>query len=108
MGPLIRHAKKYRLIHPCQHGSVPGHTTMDPIMLTQATNDLCRILKHNIARFNNDASACYDQIIVALAMLAARRCGMPANAIRSHAETLQYMRYQDVPISRFACFFAVY
>ena len=62
-------------------------------MLTQATNDLCRILKHNIARFDNDASACYDRIIVALAMLAARRCGMPANAIRSHAETLQYMRY---------------
>jgi hypothetical protein len=66
---------------------------MDPIMLTQATNDLCRILKHNIARFDNDASACYDRIKVALAMLAARRCGMPANAIRSHAETLQYMRY---------------
>jgi hypothetical protein len=90
---LIRHAKKYGLLHPCQHGSVPGRTTMDPIMLTQATNDLCRILKHNIARFDNDASACYDRIIVALAMLAARRCGMPANAIRSHAETLQFMRY---------------
>jgi hypothetical protein len=50
---------------------------MDPIMLTQVTNDLCRTLKHNLARFDNDASACYDRIIVALAMLAARRCGMP-------------------------------
>jgi hypothetical protein len=90
---LIRHAKKHGLLHPCQHGSVPGSTTMDPIMLTQFTNDLCRILKHNLIRFDNDASACYDRIIVALAMLAARRCGMPANAIRTHAETLQYMRY---------------
>jgi hypothetical protein len=66
---------------------------MDPIMLTQVTNDLCRTLKCNLARFDNDASACYDRIIVALAMLAARRCGMPANAIRSHAETLQFMKY---------------
>ena len=36
---LIRHAKKYNLIHSCQHGSIPGCTTMDPIMLTQVTND---------------------------------------------------------------------
>jgi hypothetical protein len=62
-------------------------------MLTQLTNDLCRTLKHNLIRFDNDASACYDRIIVALAMLAACRCGMPANAIRTHAETLQFMRY---------------
>jgi hypothetical protein len=46
---------------------------MDPIMLTQLTSDLCRILKHDLARFDNDASACYDRIIVALGMLAARR-----------------------------------
>jgi hypothetical protein len=66
---------------------------MDPIMLTQLTTDLCRILKRNLARFDNDALACYDRIIVALGMLAARRCGMPANAIRLHAEALQFMRY---------------
>ena len=66
---------------------------MDPIMLTQLTTDLCRILKHDLARFDNDASVCYDRIIVALGMLAARRCGMPANAIRLHADDLQFMRY---------------
>ena len=66
---------------------------MDPIMLTQLTADLCRILKHNLARFDNDASACYDRIIVALGMLAARRCGMPHNAIKLHAEALQFMQY---------------
>ena len=62
-------------------------------MLTQLTTDLCRILRHDLVRFDNDASACYDRIIVALGMLAARRCGMPKNAIRLHAEALQFMRY---------------
>ena len=62
---------------------------MDPIMLTQLTSDLCR----DLLRFDNDASACYDRIIVALGMLAARRCGMPKNAIRLHSEALQFMRY---------------
>lgn len=66
---------------------------MDPIMLTQLTTDLCRLLKHNLARFDNDASACYDRIIVALGMLAARRCGMPDHAIQTHADCLELMKY---------------
>jgi hypothetical protein len=50
-------------------------------------------MKHNLARFDNDASACYDRIIVALGMLAARRFGMPDNAIKTHADSLEFMRY---------------
>ena len=62
-------------------------------MLTQLTTDLCRILKHDFARFDNDASACYDRIIVALAMLAAKKCGMPSHAVRSHSDALLFMQY---------------
>ncbi len=65
---------------------------MDPIMLTQLTADMCRLLKRNYARFDNDASACFDRIIVALEMLAARRCGMPISAIRAHAKSLELMK----------------
>ena len=90
---LVRHADSLDLLHDSQHGSIPRRTAMDPIMLTQLTSDLCRILKHDLARFDNDASACYDRIIVALGMLAARRCGMPQNAVRLHADALRLMRY---------------
>jgi hypothetical protein len=90
---LVRHAKALDLLHDSQHGSVPGRKTMDPVMLMQLTSDLCRILRHDLARFDNDASACFDRIIVALGMLAARRCGMPKNAIRLHADALQFMKY---------------
>ena len=90
---LVQRAVSNNLLHPCQHGTVPLHTTMDAIMLTQLSNDLCRVCKINIARFDNDASACYDRIIVALAILAARRCGMPTHAIHTHAEALQFMKY---------------
>ena len=90
---LVRHADSLDLLHDSQHGSIPRRTAMDPIMMTQLTADLCRILKHDLARFDNDASACYDRIIVALGMLAARRCGMPSNAIRLHADALRFMQY---------------
>lgn len=62
-------------------------------MLTQFTTDLCQLLKHNLTRFDNDANPCYDRIIVALGMLAARRCGMPKNAIKTHADALRLMKY---------------
>jgi hypothetical protein len=90
---LVRRSLKMNLLHDGQHGSVPGRTSLDPIMLTQLTTDLSRILKHDFARFDNDASACYDRIIIALAMLAARKCGMPNHAIRVHADALQFMKY---------------
>jgi hypothetical protein len=90
---LVRKACELDIIHPGQHGSVPTRTAIDPVMLTELTTDLCRVLKHDLARFDNDASACYDRIIVALGMLAARRCGMPENAIQAHAEALEFMKY---------------
>ena len=90
---LVRRAMSLHLLHDGQHGSLPGRMALDPIMLTQLTSDLCRVLKHDYARFDNDASSCYDRIIVGLGMLAARKCGMPACAIRTHADALRFMRY---------------
>lgn len=91
---LVRRAVELDLLHHGQHGSIPGRTTLDPIMLTQLTSDITRIQKTNMVRFDNDASACYDRIIVALGMLAARRCGMPENAVCTHAHALEWMKYK--------------
>jgi hypothetical protein len=70
---------------------------MDQIMLNQPTTDMCRVLKIHYVRFVMDASACFDRIIVALGMLAARRCGMPTHAVQIHDATalklMQLMRY---------------
>ena len=90
---LVRRTIELDLLHTGQHGMIPGRSTLDPIMLTQLTLDISRVQKTNAIRFDNDASACYDRIIVALGMLAARRCGMPDNAIRTLAKTLEWMRY---------------
>ena len=63
-------------------------------MLNQLTTDMARIKKIQYAHFDNDASsACYDRILVPLAMLAARRWGMPVNSVELHAKTLEAMQY---------------
>jgi hypothetical protein len=90
---LVRRAQDYDMINPGQFGSVPGHTASELVMLNQISNDICRTNKVNIIRFDNDASACYDRILVHLGMVAARRCGMPGNAVQIHAYTLLQMKY---------------
>ena len=90
----MRQALSLDLLHSGQHGSIPGRMALDPVMLTQLSSDLCCVLKHDHARFvDNDASSCYDRIIVGLGMLAARKCGMPSHAIRTHADALKFMKY---------------
>ena len=49
--------------------------------------------ENQLATFDNDAVACFDRIIVALGMMAARRCGMQINTVRTHAKSLELMRY---------------
>ena len=91
---LVHRAKDYGLINTGQYGSVPGKTAIELVMLNQISNDICRTNKINLIRFENDASACYDRILVHLGMLAARRCGMPTNAVKLHADTLERMKYK--------------
>jgi hypothetical protein len=62
--------------------------------LARFEKDLIRQLKINSARMmDNDATGCYDCIIVSLGMIACRRLGMPLSAIRTQAESLWLMRY---------------
>jgi hypothetical protein len=89
----VKHGENLCQLNNNQHGSQRGRKSLDPVHLQLISMDLCRILKLNIASFDNDASACYDRIIVALGMLAARRLGMPENAIRCHSQALELMKY---------------
>lgn len=70
-------------------------SSMDPIVFTDLAPDLPCVLTHNLARFDNNASACYSRIIVALGTLAGRQCGKPENgAIWVHAaEASLFMKY---------------
>ena len=76
-----------------QHGSRPRRMTTDAFFLARFEKDLIRQLKINSAHMDNDATGCYDRIIVSLGMIACQRLGMPSSAIRTQAESLRLMRY---------------
>lgn len=81
-----------------QHGATPQRkATEDPIlMLMQLMTGICSIPKHNLARFDNEARACYDWITVTLGMLAARKLpGIPETADQTHTECLTLITYKQ-------------
>jgi hypothetical protein len=70
-----------------------GHQSIDAVHKKTLTYDLAQIMVINLAVFDNDASGCYDRIIVALGMIAALHLRMPCGAVRMHAKVLANMKY---------------
>jgi hypothetical protein len=90
---MVSNAERYNALNDQQHGSRPRRMTMDALFLSRLEKDLIRQTKTNAAHMDNDATGCYDRIIVSLGMMACRRLGMPTSAIRCQADALLFMRY---------------
>ena len=54
-----------------QYGSQPQHQAIDAVHKKTLTYDLSCIMQLALLMFDNDASGCFDRIIVALATIAA-------------------------------------
>jgi hypothetical protein len=66
---------------------------VDPVLLEELQVSISYLSRTNQVTFHNDATSCYDRIIIALANLVARRFGMPEEIVRLHGCTLEQMRY---------------
>jgi hypothetical protein len=76
-----------------QHGSRRLHQAINPVHLKTLTYDLTRILCTSLIMFNNDATGCFNCIIVSLAMIAALRLGLPRPVARMHSSVQLHMKY---------------
>jgi hypothetical protein len=54
-----------------QHGSQPKHQEINAVHMKTLTYNLMKILRVSLIMFDNDATGCFDCIIIALAMIAA-------------------------------------
>ncbi len=91
---LLRHADNHNALLPDQWGSRPGKNSIEVVVLKQFTYMLAHLLHMPLACFDNDAAACYDRIIPALAMMSCRRLGLPTNLSELNASMLAQARYR--------------
>jgi hypothetical protein len=64
---LLRHADKKHLLHEGQYGGRPGCEAQSLTLLEELKYDLSYLTRRTLVNFDNDASSCYDRIIVSLA-----------------------------------------
>jgi hypothetical protein len=68
-------------------------SAIEPVLLEELQVSLSYLSRSNMVVFHNDATSCYDRIVIALANLIARRFGMLSEVCAIHGDTLQDMKY---------------
>lgn len=89
---LVWHAEQNNLLNENTWGSRPGRAAQDATLMKELTGDTSRLTNTPLATFDNDAKACYDRIIMKVALLLARRLGLPSTTAEWMAKTTASMR----------------
>jgi hypothetical protein len=90
---LLQHADQQNLLNPGLFGGRPGCEAQSLPFLEELKYDVSYTTQRTLINFDNDATSCYDRIIVALASLVNRKYGLHRSVVLVHASTLQQARF---------------
>jgi hypothetical protein len=90
---MIREAETNQRLHDNQWGSRPGRHAIGAVMLKVMSYEIARHSRTPLGSFDMDATACYDRIIIALAMYLCRQQGTPSGSCIMAATVLLYATY---------------
>lgn len=88
----LRYAKENILAG--QHDGISGHDATTLTLMEEIVNDISRCSWTPMASFDNNASSCYDQIIVSLASLIAESYGQNSLVVWINAKTTEGACYK--------------
>jgi hypothetical protein len=91
---LLQSADNKALLNPGQYGGRPGCEAQSLTLLEELKYDLSYLTRRSMVNFDNDATACYDRIVVPLASLINRKYGMHRQIVAIHASTLQQDQFR--------------
>jgi len=90
---LLHSANHRNLINPGLYGGRPGCEAQSLTLLEELKYDISYTTRRTLFNFDNDATSCYDRIIVSLASLINRKYGLHRKIVLIHAKTLQEARF---------------
>ena len=96
---LLQSADLLGLINEGLFGGRPGCEAQSLTFLEELKYDISFMTRLTLFNFDNDATSCYDRIIVALASLINRKYGLHRKVVAVHATTLQQARFHLRTIS---------
>jgi hypothetical protein len=90
---LIQSADLRGLINEGLFSGRPGCEAQSLTFLEELEYDLSIVTRRTLFHFDNDATSCYDRIIVSLASLINRKYGLHCKVVTVHANTLEQARF---------------
>jgi hypothetical protein len=87
-------ALRKKALHQGQYGGLPGRDCTSLTYLEELRFDYSKLTRFSVANFDNDATACYDRILCAVASLAGRKYGIHKDVIFIHAQTLEEAEFK--------------
>jgi hypothetical protein len=90
---MVYQAARRGMLHKNAYGSRPGKNATDATLVKELSYTISRLARHPMGSFDNDAKSCYDRVVMNLALLLARRLGVPASTCEMFALTLSLTEY---------------
>ena len=69
-----------QLLSDCQWGARPGRSTKQPDLYKTMPYKISRLTRTPLGTLDNDAKACYDQIVMVLALMICQKHEVPQSA----------------------------
>ncbi|OEU09351.1 hypothetical protein FRACYDRAFT_248200 [Fragilariopsis cylindrus CCMP1102] len=90
---LDQHCEDNNLINKGVYGCRPNRRATDPVFVDVTQNEMAMVTRTPLVKFNNDATACFDRILVHLLSLCLQSYGMPKKLTKIFGELLRVARY---------------
>lgn len=90
---LMHHAADKGRLNNGQYGR-HGRSPMEPVFIEEMESEISRASRKSLVKFDNDATSCYDRILVAIASIISRKHGLHKNVAMVMAKTLEEAKYR--------------
>jgi hypothetical protein len=90
----MQHVEEHQTLNEGQYGSRAGREAASLNFLEALKNDIAHCSRKPLLNLDNDASSCYDRIIVSLASLINRKYGQHRQVVLVNANTLKRAKYK--------------
>lgn len=91
---LLYQAEDNHLLNDCTYGGRPNRNAHMPPFMDNMMNEISRMSRKHLIKFDNDATSCYDRILISLGAIASRSFGMSKNVTMVWAKTLEEAKYK--------------
>merc|ERR1711884_655074 len=93
-GKSMKNAVQENTLHPGQYGGLPGRDCTSVTFFEELPYEYARLTRYPFSNFDNDATACYDRILLSIASLCGLKFGLHQDIVFIHATTMDEAEFK--------------